>query len=261
VVESISASLAAASPALLPAPPGGSAASANGTFAAALTATMAAQSAPGTASAPLPAGTTAAQATPSGATAAARFAPQPFVTLGAMFAHQGVALGTPVVPAAGAQPLWAGAAAVSALGELSHPGAAGAASFVTSPDRLLVPTVGRVSSTFGPRVHPVTGRQGMHSGLDIAAPTGTPIAAAAGGTVTFAGVRGGYGNIVIIDHGDGRETRYAHADRMLVQAGQRVAAGEQVATVGATGTATGPHLHLEVRVDGNPVDPRPLLGI
>jgi murein DD-endopeptidase MepM/ murein hydrolase activator NlpD len=194
----------------------------------------------------------------------------PFVTLGSMFAHQGTALGSPAVPAPGTPPTWAGMGAVGApggidafgaFGATGAPGMAGATGFASATDQLVVPTVGRVSSTFGPRVHPITGRQGMHSGLDIAAPTGTPIAAAAGGTVTFAGVRGGYGNIVIIDHGDGRETRYAHADRMLVQEGQRVAAGEQIATVGATGTATGPHLHLEVRVNGDAVDPRPLLGI
>ncbi len=148
---------------------------------------------------------------------------------------------------------------VPGLGATANVGLLGGAP--AQPGGLVMPVQGRVTSSFGPRIHPISGRSHSHSGLDIAAPAGTPIGATSAGTVTFAGVRGGYGNLVIIDHGDGRETRYAHADRLLVQPGQRVFAGQQVATVGATGSATGPHLHLEVRLNGEAVDPAPLLGL
>ena len=108
-------------------------------------------------------------------------------------------------------------------------------------------------------MHPVTGRRHDHAGVDFAAPAGTPIRAAAGGTVAFAGVRGGYGNLVILDHGDGMQTWYAHQRDVAVMEGQRVPAGGILGTVGSTGRSTGPHLHLEVRRDGEPVDPLPLL--
>ena len=119
---------------------------------------------------------------------------------------------------------------------------------------------GRVSSEFGPRVHPVTGAHRDHLGIDVAAPTGTAIVAAAGGEVTFAGQQGGYGNVVIIDHGNGTETRYAHQDSMAVSVGQRVEAGERIGAVGSTGLSTGPHLHFEVRRDGQAVNPRRFIG-
>lgn len=125
---------------------------------------------------------------------------------------------------------------------------------------LRLPVHARTTSGFGLRVHPVTGEERLHSGIDLAAPTGTPIAAAAAGTVTFAGPRGGYGNLVIVDHGDGTETRYAHQDSLAVVVGQVVAAGEVVGTVGSTGRSTGPHLHFEVRRHGEPVDPAHLLA-
>lgn len=121
---------------------------------------------------------------------------------------------------------------------------------------MVVPASGRVSSEFGPRVHPITGQRRPHTGTDIAAATGTPVRAAAGGTVTFAGSRGGYGNLVILDHGDGRETYYAHNSAHQVAVGDRVAAGQHIAGVGQTGMATGPHLHFDVRVNGVPVEPR-----
>lgn len=126
--------------------------------------------------------------------------------------------------------------------------------------QLAWPVQGRISSEFGPRVHPVTGAHRDHHGLDIAASTGTPIAAASGGTVTFAGQQRGYGNIVIIDHGNGTETRYAHQDTIAVSKGQTVTAGQRIGTVGSTGLSTGPHLHFEVRRDGEPVDPRRFLS-
>lgn len=142
-----------------------------------------------------------------------------------------------------------------------HPGGAvdGPAG-VAGSGPLRLPVDAPVSSPFGPRVHPITGRQRLHAGVDLAAPTGTAIGAAAAGTVTFAGVRGGYGNLVIVDHGDGTETRYAHQHTIGVRAGQRVAPGDVLGTVGSTGASTGPHLHFEFRRDGQPVDPAPLLG-
>lgn len=97
---------------------------------------------------------------------------------------------------------------------------------------------------------------GPHSGLDIAVPVGTPATAAAAGTVAAAGWDGGYGYSVIIDHGEGVQSRYAHASKILVTVGQQVQPGENVILVGATGNATGPHLHFEVLVDGETQDPR-----
>ncbi|RKO65608.1 peptidoglycan DD-metalloendopeptidase family protein [Desulfofundulus salinus] len=116
-------------------------------------------------------------------------------------------------------------------------------------DQLAWPVVGWVSSPFGWR----DGRP--HEGVDIAAGEGEPIRAVRSGRVTFAGPRGTYGNTVIIDHGDGLETLYAHALQVLVEPGQWVDAGEIIALVGSTGRSTGPHLHLEVRLNGIPYDP------
>lgn len=136
-----------------------------------------------------------------------------------------------------------GAHGVGATG----PGAAGRT--------LLWPVAGRISSGFGSRTHPISGVRRLHAGVDVAAPTGTPVVAAAAGTVTWAGPRGGYGLLVVIDHGGGLETRYAHASALEVQPGAHVERGQLVARVGATGTATGPHLHYEVRVGGVARDP------
>ncbi|MPZ88668.1 MAG: peptidoglycan DD-metalloendopeptidase family protein [Nitriliruptorales bacterium] len=120
---------------------------------------------------------------------------------------------------------------------------------------LVWPAPGRTSSPFGTRTHPVTGQRRLHAGVDIAAATGTPIVAAAAGVVRAAGLRGGYGNLVVVDHGGGLETRYAHASAIAVAAGERVEAGRLLAWVGSTGLSTGPHLHFEVRVGGDPRDP------
>lgn len=120
---------------------------------------------------------------------------------------------------------------------------------------------GRISSEYGMRKLAHEHNHRMHNGMDFAAPEGTPIHAAKGGTVSFAGRKGGYGNTVIIDHGDGTSTLYAHASALLVEAGDRVGRGKVVAEVGSTGRSTGPHLHFEVRRDGRAVDPRPLLGL
>lgn len=114
---------------------------------------------------------------------------------------------------------------------------------------------GPISSGFGPRKDPIHHGEGQHSGVDLPAPEGTAIPAAKAGTVIFAGERGGYGNAVELRHDDGTTTLYAHAHEVLVTRGQFVPAGEPIATVGQTGRSTGPHLHLEVREGGHPVDP------
>ena len=118
-----------------------------------------------------------------------------------------------------------------------------------SASGLIWPLDGVVTSGFGMR----WGR--MHEGIDIAASTGAPVWAAAAGTVIHAGWLGGYGNLVVLDHGNGLATAYAHCSAILVGVGQTVAQGETMALVGSTGHSTGPHLHFEVRVDGVAVDP------
>lgn len=113
-----------------------------------------------------------------------------------------------------------------------------------------------LTSSFGWRRNPVTGRHSMHEGLDFSAPRGTPIYAASGGVVTEARYHTGYGKLVEINHGNGLVTRYAHASSINVKLGQVVTKGEMVARVGSTGRSTGPHLHFEVRMAGEPLDPR-----
>lgn len=119
----------------------------------------------------------------------------------------------------------------------------------TAVASLGLPTRGRISSRFGRR----WGR--LHAGVDIAAPTGTPIYAAKAGKVSYSGYRGGYGKLVEINHGDGLVTRYGHCSKLLVSSGKRVKKGQLIALVGNTGNSTGPHLHFEVRINGKPVDP------
>ena len=130
----------------------------------------------------------------------------------------------------------------------------------TAPARDRMPVKGRVTSNFGMRMHPIKGVHRHHDGMDIAAPEGTPIRSVRGGEVTFSGERGGYGNIVIVDHGNGLSTRYAHCRDLNVKKGDRVYPGTILGTVGSTGQSTGPHLHLEARRDGKPVDPETLFG-
>ncbi len=113
----------------------------------------------------------------------------------------------------------------------------------------------RQTSGFGPRRHPLTGRTRMHNGLDWAGPRGTPILATADGRVKHAGRRGGYGNLVIIEHDFGIETYYAHLNSIDVRQGQRVSRGDRIGGMGTTGASTGVHLHYEVRVGGTPVNP------
>lgn len=118
------------------------------------------------------------------------------------------------------------------------------------------PAAGRsISSTFGIRKDPILGMPAMHSGMDFRAPTGFPARATAPGTVTSAGWNGGYGRMVEIDHGNGLSTRFAHLSRVDVKEGQKVEAGDVLGQVGSSGRSTGPHLHYEVRKDGEAVDP------
>ena len=116
-----------------------------------------------------------------------------------------------------------------------------------------------VSSSYGYRRDPFTGAAAMHRGLDFRGPMGAPIYAAAQGTVSFVGVKSGYGKVVEISHGNGLMTRYAHMSRFGAKVGQKVAAGAPIGAIGSTGRSTGPHLHFEVRVNDQAVDPRPFL--
>jgi len=116
-----------------------------------------------------------------------------------------------------------------------------------------------ITSPFGPRADPITGTLGFHPGVDFGATFGTPIQAAADGTVVWAGPNGGYGNCTIIDHGHSLATLYAHQSLIIVHVGDQVTRGQMIGQVGSTGYSTGPHLHFEVRISGTPVDPVPYL--
>lgn len=134
----------------------------------------------------------------------------------------------------------AGASVVSGNGTFTHP----------------CPGYTRISSYFGWRPQPLPGASTNHKGMDFAAPTGTPIYAAAGGTVTSAGYSGNAGNLIIINHGNGLQTYYMHCHKIYVSAGQKVSKGQNIAIVGTTGNSTGPHLHFQVMSGGIPVNPQ-----
>jgi murein DD-endopeptidase MepM/ murein hydrolase activator NlpD len=120
----------------------------------------------------------------------------------------------------------------------------------------ILPTMGSVSSPFSRhRNHPVFHVTRPHEGVDIAAPSGTPVIAPAAGIVVAVGEQGGYGLLVEVDHGHGVSTRYGHLSRARVRAGQLVARGQLIANVGSSGLSTGPHLHYEIRIAGAVVDP------
>ena len=116
-----------------------------------------------------------------------------------------------------------------------------------------------LSSSYGMRVHPITGKLARHNGVDIPAPYGTPIYATADGIVGRAQRLGGYGNYVEIEHGNAIETRYGHMSSFVVQPGQQVKKGDVIGYVGSTGRSTGNHLYYEVRIDGEPVNPMPFV--
>ena len=151
---------------------------------------------------------------------------------------------TPPAPATGPKP-----------GPPSAPAPGPRPASTTSNGRFIWPVNGSIGSGFGPRIHPISGGSRMHTGVDIGASSGTPIKAADDGIVVMAGPNGGYGNWTLIDHGGGLATGYGHQSSIGVSRGQRVSRGEVIGRVGSTGASTGPHLHWEVRVNGNPVDP------
>ncbi|MGC1307261.1 MAG: peptidoglycan DD-metalloendopeptidase family protein [Phormidesmis sp.] len=124
-----------------------------------------------------------------------------------------------------------------------------------SSGKMVMPSLGPITSQFGNRFHPVLGYSRFHAGTDFGAEQGSPILAAETGVVIFSGWYGGYGNAVILDHGGGLTTLYAHASRLNVSEGSTVRKGDVVAAVGTTGLSTGPHLHFEVRRNGEPIDP------
>ncbi len=134
----------------------------------------------------------------------------------------------------------AGAPVVSGNGTFTHP----------------CPGYSRISSEFGWREAPIAGAGNNHKGMDLAAPTGTPIYAAASGTVTTARYSSSAGNWVVINHGNGLQTYYMHASALYVSEGQTVSKGQNIAAVGSTGQSTGPHLHFQVMQNGTPVNPR-----
>lgn len=120
----------------------------------------------------------------------------------------------------------------------------------------IMPTQGWLSSAFSSmRAHPILHTARPHEGIDVSAPTGSPIEAPAAGVVADARWEAGYGNKIVIDHGFGIVTKFAHASKLLVRTGQRVSRGQRIALVGNSGLATGPHLHYEVHVKGRPVNP------
>ena len=125
--------------------------------------------------------------------------------------------------------------------------------------RTLVDGAVTVTSEFGRRKDPFTGHLAQHEGVDVAAPSGSPIAAFAAGSVVYSGWKSGYGNTVILRHPDGLESVYGHVSKSLVKVGDEVASHETIAQVGSAGRATGSHLHFEVRRDGKAVDPATVL--
>ncbi|WP_426349632.1 murein hydrolase activator EnvC family protein [Alloiococcus sp. CFN-8] len=122
------------------------------------------------------------------------------------------------------------------------------------------PASGRVSSEYGYRTNPVSGIYKLHAGIDIAASSGSSVYATRGGTVAYSGWMGGYGNVVIINHGNGVQSLYAHNSALKVSSGQKVSQGQLISLVGSTGNSTGPHLHFEIRVNGVLQNPRSLVN-
>ena len=163
-----------------------------------------------------------------------------------------------------AEKLAAQRAAAAAAAEAARQAAAGrdtdpapAPDPPSTPDTgsMLWPANGPKTSDYGWRTHPIFGTSRFHAGIDIGAGYGSSIYAARGGVVVSAGWQNGYGNAVVLDHGDGIATLYAHQSSVSVYAGQSVSRGDVIGSVGSTGYSTGPHLHFEVRVNGSPVDP------
>ena len=150
----------------------------------------------------------------------------------------------------------AAAAAAAAAAQTSAGQGQGASdNWVQGTGQLGWPVSGEITSPFGYRVHPIWGTTIYHSGIDIGVDEGTPVHAADGGVVVWSGWMGGYGYAVVIDHGNGLSTLYGHNSELAVDEGQSVAKGQVISYAGSTGNSTGPHVHFEVRVNGDPVDP------
>jgi murein DD-endopeptidase MepM/ murein hydrolase activator NlpD len=182
------------------------------------------------------------------------------------FPTPGASAAASVQPAAYANPSTSSAAGASPVAAVTPTSGTSGATATDTTGRAglgrgawVLPVHGVVTSPFGMRTHPVTGVRKLHTGTDFAATAGTQVGAAAAGKVISAGWEAGNGNTVVIDHGSGISTKYAHASKLLVDPGDRVSAGQAVIEVGSTGLATGPHLHLEVRENGQPVDAVPWL--
>ena len=149
----------------------------------------------------------------------------------------------------------AAAAAAPAAAAQSSGGQGASDNWVQGTGQLGWPVSGEITSPYGYRVHPIWGTTIYHSGIDIGVDEGTPVHAADGGVVVWSGWMGGYGYAVVIDHGNGLSTLYGHNSELAVDEGQSVAKGQVISYAGSTGNSTGPHVHFEVRVNGDPVDP------
>ena len=149
----------------------------------------------------------------------------------------------------------AAAAAAAAAAAQSSGGQGASDNWVQGTGQLGWPASGEITSPYGYRVHPIWGTTIYHSGIDIGVDEGTPVHAADGGVVVWSGWMGGYGYAVVIDHGNGLSTLYGHNSELAVDEGQSVAKGQVISYAGSTGNSTGPHVHFEVRVNGDPVDP------
>ena len=149
----------------------------------------------------------------------------------------------------------AAAAAAAAAAAQSFGGQGASDNWVQGTGQLGWPVSGEITSPYGYRVHPIWGTTIYHSGIDIGVDEGTPVHAADGGVVVWSGWMGGYGYAVVIDHGNGLSTLYGHNSELAVDEGQSVAKGQVISYAGSTGNSTGPHVHFEVRVNGDPVDP------
>ena len=146
-------------------------------------------------------------------------------------------------------------AAAAAAAAQSSGGQGASDNWVQGTGQLGWPVSGEITSPYGYRVHPIYGTTIYHSGIDIGVDEGTPVHAADGGVVVWSGWMGGYGYAVVIDHGNGLSTLYGHNSELAVDEGQSVAKGQVISYAGSTGNSTGPHVHFEVRANGDPVDP------
>jgi murein DD-endopeptidase MepM/ murein hydrolase activator NlpD len=180
---------------------------------------------------------------------------------GEVAAPRALSIAPPIAPAPGAAAPGAPAPATAMLADPALAGAPHLGARDLGAPNFVLPVAGRPSSGYGLRTDPIHGGSVNHPGFDLAAASGTEVAAAARGTVVHAGPAGTYGNLVTLRHDNGFETRYAHLSEVAVHVGDVVEAGADLGKVGTTGYSTGPHLHFEVRHDGQPIDPAPLLPL